>query len=164
MDCSERYLYLMRHGSAKWKGILSDFDRPLSRVGISEVCRQRQRFRQPDGIRPDCILCSTSLRTRQTAEHLRKLFIGTPLFLKETLYLATAFRLMEVLRETDPIFRRVLLVGHQPGLTQLTGLLTAPENTMDFRPADCVAIKIKTDWCDLGTGCGELQKIWPVGV
>jgi len=115
----------MRHGLACQRGVTDDFQKPLSALGQKEVQAQTDRFRQPDGIRPDCIFCSTAVRARQTVELLSELFIGTPIFFRESLYLAPAFRVLDLIRETDSLFHRIMVVGHNPGLEQLIPLLSA---------------------------------------
>jgi phosphohistidine phosphatase len=147
------HLYLMRHGQSHVGGVWGDFNRSLTRTGKRSVRRQAICLSQPEGIRPDCIFCSTANRSRQTAALLASVFVGTSVFPRESLYLAPAFRILKVLRETDVIFRRILLIGHAPGLDQLTAVLTHPDNHFHFDPADCLALTLSVpNWQDLQTG------------
>ncbi|MBQ7412790.1 MAG: histidine phosphatase family protein [Alphaproteobacteria bacterium] len=158
-----RFLYLMRHGRAKPGRGTDDFTRPLSTIGIQAVQWQRDRFKEPSGIRPDCILCSTAKRARETADILKGLFIGTPVFYRESLYLAPAFRIIGVLNEMDEVFRRILVIGHHPGLEQTIGLLTRPENRQNLTPGDCAVLYLNSlDWRSLEPGCGRIEKIFSV--
>ena len=74
MKNSEYYLYLMRHASAENSRNVVDFKRCLSEKGQKELQEQIKVFKKTNGIRPDCIICSTSFRTKQTAEKLTELF------------------------------------------------------------------------------------------
>ena len=160
---TNRYLYLMRHGLARAKGLTDDFQKPLSAVGEKEVRAQMEKFRQPDGIRPDCILCSTAVRAQQTVELLSELFVGTPVFFREALYLAPAFRVLALIHETDSLFRRIMIVGHNPGLEQLIPILTTPEICPTLRPADCAGLQTDVpDWTRLKTGSATLAHFFQV--
>ena len=154
-----RCVYVMRHSLAQ-RGMV-DFDRPLSLQGKQALLRQIKQFEKIDGIRPDCLLCSTAKRARQTAEILSELFIGTPVFYHEALYLASKERIVEQLRQTDNLFKRILIIGHNPGLEQFISLLDCLHNNQTLNPADCVALRVfVSDWQQLKTGTGEVQKIF----
>ena len=160
---SNHYLYLMRPGTVARHGIKYDFKAPLSRRGVREVLHQVKQFRAVGGIRPDCIFCSTATRSRQTAELLLNLFVGTPILFRDTLYLAPSFRILGVLKETDEIFRRLMVIGHHPGLEQMTAVLTTPEHRRPLAPGECVSIALNTvAWSALKQGDGRIQKIFPI--
>jgi len=152
-------LYLMRHGQSHVGGVLDDFNRTLTLSGKHAVQRQAALLCQPEGIRPDCIFCSTAKRSRQTADLLASVFIGTPVFQRESLYLAPAFRMLNLLQKTDIIFRRILLIGHAPGLDQLTAVLTHPNNRFHFHPADCLSLTLSiSNWRDIQIGSAVLDR------
>ena len=154
-----RYLYLMRHGEAG--ACATDFDRPLTRGGKKQVKTETAQFKLPDGIRPDVIFCSTAKRTRQTAEELESLFRGIPVFYRETLYLAPPYRLLDLVRQTDEMFHRILVIGHNPGLEQLAGLLSKEMAYVSLKPADCVVINLEIEsWKGLKPGVGKIEKIF----
>ena len=156
-------LYLMRHGAISSDSSLTDFNVSLSQAGIHDILIQRERFKKSDGIRPDCIFCSTAKRTRETVELLGDLFFGTPVFFRDTLYLAPAFRIMDLLRQTDSIFRRIMVIGHTPGLEQLTSVLTSDDIRLRFYPADCLVLHIDLDdWSKLNTGCAKIEKKYSI--
>ena len=155
----ELTLYLMRHGAVSLDSNTTDFRISLSQKGIQDVLFQRERFKKSDGIRPDGIFCSTATRARETVDLLEDLFVGTPVFYRDTLYLAPAFRMMDLLRQTDAIFKRILIIAHTPGLEQLTSVLTSDDTRLHFHPADCVSLGIHLDdWSKLNTGCADIEK------
>ncbi len=161
-----RHLYLMRHGAAVQDGRqISDFNRPLSPHGVQETVRMIELFHQKKVPVPDCILCSTALRTRQTAELVRQLFCDTPVLYREALYLAPAFRLMETLRTLDDIFGTVMVIGHHPGLEQTIAYLAEPKEVPVLQPSNCVGIDLpfENDWHSLAPGFGTLSFFWEPG-
>ena len=155
----ERCVYVMRHALAETGSV--DFERPLSRQGKEMVRYQVNHFQKTDGIRPDCLLCSTAKRAKQTAEILSEFFMGAPVFYQESLYLAPENRIMEILKGTDNIFKRILIIGHNPGLERFVSRLDCMHQTQTLNPADCIAIRTAvSDWMGLKTGVGQIQKIF----
>ncbi len=155
-----KYLYLMRHGQSK-KTEINDFFRPLSLKGNKDVLIQAEQFKLPTGIRPDCIYCSTAVRTKQTAELLKTVFKGVPVFYRETLYLAPSYRIMDVIKETDEIFQRIMVIGHHPGLEQTLGVIADNGNIRLLKPADCAVLSLNIrNWTELKTACGHLEQIY----
>ena len=161
MTEQSRYLYLMRHGDAEYKARVTDFQRALSPFGKKQIKMQVEQFKTEEGIRPDCIFCSTARRTRETAEEFKKLFKGVPVFYRETLYLAPPHRLLELIRETDDLFARILIIGHNPGLEQLAGMLNEKAICIPFKTADCVVIRMNVStWAGVKPKVGKIEKIF----
>ena len=82
----------MRHAKSDWNSYQEDFDRPISRRGVADLGLISPYFAKLQ--RPNCILCSPALRTKQTLEILRET-LGKPLSLikidfVDSLYLASS--------------------------------------------------------------------------
>lgn len=78
------------------------------------------RFLRRHELVPDLVLCSTATRTRRTWELVAgALRREVPVREMRSLYLAAPGRLLEIVRRQDPAVRRLLLVGHNPGLASL---------------------------------------------
>ena len=82
---------------------------------------------------PDLLLVSPAIRTRQTADSvMRHLALERiALLLEESLYLAEPDALLSALARAPDAARHVLLVGHNPGLSELARRLApnvAPPN------------------------------------
>jgi phosphohistidine phosphatase len=119
-----RILYLLRHAkSDRSDPGLGDSDRPLAARGKRDAPTMGSYMRGHD-YRPDLILCSTSVRTRETlalllpelggkiaAEYDRKLYLASP----ETM--------LQRLREVDEQVGSVLMIGHNPGMARLAAVL-----------------------------------------
>lgn len=125
-----RELLLLRHAKSSWNDpALDDFDRPLSargRKAAPEMARQIVAL----GWRPDRILVSPALRTRQTWELAKAQWeawknLPEPEF-ADRLYMAGAYDLLACLRAGKG--RRLLLIGHNPGLEGLALLLAGPDS------------------------------------
>jgi phosphohistidine phosphatase len=114
-----RQLTLLRHGDALPSARGGrDFDRPLSDRGVLEV-RGAARAIAAGMPRPDLILASSARRTTETAELVQATaWPDAPLLTEAALYCATADALLEVLRGLGDGFASVLLVGHNPGISE----------------------------------------------
>lgn len=119
-------LTLVRHAKSSWKHPeLADFDRPLNKRGRRDAPFMAARLAQ-SGARPGLILTSPALRARLTALPLREALQLAPERLVEEprLYEADAGRLLEILRGLEAGIEHVLVVAHNPGLTDLVNLLS----------------------------------------
>jgi phosphohistidine phosphatase len=124
-------LFLLRHGLAVEPGTAGyskDADRPLTPKGRRKLRRAAQTMKAL-GLSFDLILSSPYLRARQTAAILAK-----ALDAKERLELSGALAPGNATREIIeclhrlPVPDNVLLVGHEPGLSQLISLLVAGDS------------------------------------
>ncbi len=128
-------LMLMRHAKSSWEQPgQADFDRPLNPRGersarlIGTYLRQR-------GCEPDLILCSSACRTRETVAGLLEQLSRPPdVVYSDGLYLADPDAILDMISAVDDKFRRVLVVGHNPGIEELAIALIA-EDPSGARPA-----------------------------
>lgn len=115
----EATIYLLRHLKSSWdEPGLADRDRPLAPRGRKAGKKLARHLREA-GVRPELVLCSPAVRTRETLAAVRSA-LGKPetRFLPE-LYAAAHDELLAALRGVEPGVRSVLLVGHNPGLHDL---------------------------------------------
>jgi phosphohistidine phosphatase len=121
-----RELILMRHAEAtSAAGATDDFQRPLTNHGRELVLRAAHAMAVEHGA-PQLIICSPALRTLQTAELLLQTQSLPPAVLRteSSIYLATVTTLQRLVRQTDDAVMRLLLIGHNPGISQLLQTLT----------------------------------------
>jgi phosphohistidine phosphatase len=150
-------LHLLRHAkSVREDHNADDRLRPLSRVG-----REDARFVAhglPAALGAiDLVLCSTALRTRETASLVLAGFAAPPpIAFEDGLYLAAAADLIRRLRRLDEATRGVLLIGHNPGLRELALTLAAPNSpgyaalaSGKFPTTARASFIIETDWAGL---------------
>jgi phosphohistidine phosphatase len=151
-------LHLLRHAkSATEADGTEDHPRPLSRRGREDARLIAASLPAALGA-VDLVLCSTALRTRETAALVLAGFAMSPrIVFKEELYLAAAPELIAQLRRLDEGTADVLLVGHNPGLRELALALAdagSPSYAAlaegKFPTTARASLVIETGWAGLG--------------
>ena len=116
-----RRLILVRHAkSSRDDPTLADRDRPLNERGLRDAPRMGERLARR-GLRPDLIVSSPALRALTTAQLMARAFDCDPdaIILNERIYAATPDTLLEVIRGLGDEAKCVMLVGHNPELSEL---------------------------------------------
>jgi phosphohistidine phosphatase len=162
-----RRLLLLRHAKSSWADPKhEDFERPLNSRGISGAKAVAAHF-SATKLKPDLVLCSAALRARATlAELMPALARDTRISVERRLYMASAPRLLEAVRDTDDAVRTLLLIGHNPGLENLARLLagSGPDEMLSamaakFPTAALAVFDFDADrWRDIGKGTGTLAE------
>ncbi|MBL6756414.1 MAG: histidine phosphatase family protein [Planctomycetes bacterium] len=154
-------LYIVRHAEAAHSSASGDHGRPLTPRG--ELCaRELGAMLARLAQQPDQVLCSDSVRARTTAEfaHAEGEWVA-PVELDPLLYLAPAEILTAAVRRARPETARLVVVAHQPGLSDWVGRLTSGAQPA-FAPASVARVDLEvSSWRDLGPGAGALR--WLVG-
>src|SRR5438874_6391820 len=121
-------LHLLRHAKARRDDAGEDRERRLSRSGRDDARLVGEGL--PAALGPiDLVLCSSALRTRETAELALAGFAPRPRILfDDGLYLAGPTALLKRLIALAEAAGAVLLVGHNPGLHELSIALAAPHS------------------------------------
>lgn len=127
-------LYVLRHAIAVERGapeIRRDSDRPLSGAGRKKMQRIARGMRALK-MRPDLILSSPYLRARQTAELVAREFeAGSVLELSALLEPGgDPEELMNLLGGQYASAGSVMLVGHEPSLSELISMLLSGGDRM----------------------------------
>ncbi len=163
----DRRLILMRHAKSSWEAPASkDFDRPLNRrgrdaaplVGAALAARW---------LVPDLVLCSPAARTRETLSLILPSLSPRPeTVFRERLYLADVDRLLGEIAEVAPPVRKLLVLGHNPGMQELALHLADPSASdaqalrqmeEKYPTAAVAAFSFSADdWRDLSPGTGAL--------
>ncbi|MBN8736616.1 MAG: histidine phosphatase family protein [Xanthomonadales bacterium] len=155
-----RELLLFRHAEAMSAGPDGrDIERPLSLHGEAQARAAGTWLAEQDAI-PDAVLCSPARRAQMTADAVGKsLRVPVPQFLP-AIYQATPGDLLTLVENHAPDARRVLLIGHNPGLEQLLALLTEGRSAgaRGMSPATIAWIELADD--ALEPGHGRLRLIW----
>ena len=162
MTASEtsRTLWLLRHAKSDWDTGAADHDRPLNQRGVRDAGAAGRLLAKRDW-RPDLVLCSSALRTRQTWQ--RAAAGGATageVRIEPRIYDASAPTLLDLVREVDPAVTGLLLVGHSPGIPGLADRLgVRPEpaelwRRMDdkFPTAAIAVLRFDTEWHDADAG------------
>jgi phosphohistidine phosphatase len=121
-----KQLLIMRHAKANPPSAgESDFDRTLNDRGVKDAEEMGQRILLKDFI-PELIIASPAKRTHKTAKEVaKKIGYNTDLISYESdIYEAHSDELLFILRAMDDSLTKIMLVGHNPGVTGLVGILT----------------------------------------
>jgi phosphohistidine phosphatase len=120
-----RELFILRHAKSSWDDpTLADFDRPLNSRGKEDAPLMGKHLVKL-GVKPDLIVSSPAKRAKKTAKIVAEELgydLGKIEFCK-TIYEASAQSLLYLVCQLPNSAKRVMLVGHNPGLTELANIL-----------------------------------------
>ena len=146
-------LIVLRHSKAASPLGTPDADRPLAGRGRRDAEQAGDELRAAE-LSPDHVICSTSLRTRQTLEGLG---LDVPVDFESRVYGNDAEEILDLLREQSG--ETLLLIGHNPSMHQLVVGLTGTSE--DHFPTSATAvIDFDGEWSDLWPGTGRLVSFW----
>ena len=178
-----RHLWLLRHGKAAsdapWGG--SDRERPLTGRGRRDAAALGKRLADEDPVlglegvpRPQLVICSAAVRTRQTADLIVKATGNRlPVDSFSSLYGADTDLVLQYLREIDEGVQSALVVGHNPTMYQLVWELLADRGDDEpaERPGRARGARLPhlragragprvRAWEDVAHGCGRLAGLF----
>ncbi len=160
-------LYLLRHAKAvPAEAGTEDFDRTLMLSGMQDAAAMARYLHRNDyGV--DLILCSSSARTTQTAELVLHQ-ITADIDYRDTLYLASAAKIVAAVRAAPAETGALMVVGHNPGMEACAGQLArepvrrkerARHEALEEKFPTCALAILDFDvnrWRDLEPGSGKL--------
>jgi phosphohistidine phosphatase len=118
-------LILLRHAKSSWKDTsLDDFDRPLNRRGKkgAPIMADKLSMRK---IKIDLIISSPAKRTTETAKIFANILgYQSEIIFNDKLYEASYNEILEVINLIDDKYQNVLLVCHNPGITDLANYIS----------------------------------------
>lgn len=154
-------VYLLRHARSDWpRHISRDFDRPLSAQGERDVSELGGRLGQRGMVVPDLILSSPALRARHTAELLAPALGSNAGSLRfdQQLYLAGSDRLLQILRQLNDELDSVMLVAHNPALTDLCNNLCESSRVDHIPSCGLIELALPAEyWADVAGGSARLN-------
>lgn len=139
-------LTIVRHAKSSWsEPRLSDRERPLNRRGERDAPVMGKRIADA-GIRPSLIVSSPATRAWTTARVIaEQLSYPTEFLQRENqLYLASLNDLLDIVVAQDDGFNSLIIVGHNPGLTDFVNFLS-PGLTNNLPTTGVVAVNIDQD-------------------
>jgi phosphohistidine phosphatase len=157
-------LWLVRHAKSSWdRPGLEDRERPLARRGARAAAHLRG-YLEAEEIRPDLVLCSSALRTRETLATILPA-LGTELTIRieRRLYGADPEELLEFVRGIRDA-GGLLLIGHNPGMQELAIALASRGDRLEvlttkFPTGALAEIRLPDGaWSDIAEGSGELTR------
>ena len=154
-----RTLVVMRHAKSSWKTNDSDLRRPLSRRGSRDAVVAGNELA---GTRFDVVLCSPAARVAQTWELLSMSRVSAAeMRVEDAIYHGGTDAILDLLRALPADAARVLVIGHEPTVSDLVLELAGP-STLRRRieqkfPTCAMAVLTHTaPWSELGEGSATL--------
>jgi phosphohistidine phosphatase len=155
-----KQLILVRHATAEPERFpQKDFDRVLADYGHQEV-RQLGNFILEKETFPAHIACSAAARTKQTASLLKETLRKDDISLIESaeLYNAGYQVLMDFIHKFSDEHQSMLLVAHNPGISQLATVLSST-SPYQFSTAAGLCLEFEAStWKNILHGSGK--EIW----
>ena len=158
-----RRLVLVRHAKSKADGGI-DTERPLAKRGETDA-PGIGRWLAQHGLVPDRVVVSPARRARQTWELAAAELGATPQpVLDQRVYGNTVDDLLEVVRETPAGVDTLVLVGHNPSIEALAGVLddgagdTAARRELEqgYPTSGIAVFAVSKSWPDVDTAAGTL--------
>lgn len=141
---SARTLVLLRHAKSETPGELLDFDRRLTTSGEADA-DAAGAWLADERLRPELVLCSPARRTRQTWQGVSIALAqalpgsGAPeVRYEDGLYAGGRTEVFDLLRNVPEHVRTVLVVGHNPTVSEVS-LMLIPDEQYDGN-----AVELKT--------------------
>lgn len=149
-------LWLLRHGHAQHAAAQKDFERTLTPEGKDRIEQVGKQVRSVCD--PNLILCSSARRTCQTADcFLAQLANYGRIQYVDAIYEASYNKLLSLLNGQKSQHQSILLIGHNPGISLLTDLLTG-QSFNNLSPGDLVELEFTGfEWNEVGEGTGILR-------
>lgn len=155
-------LILLRHAKSSWATPgMNDFDRTLNDRGRNDAPLMA-KWISAQGLKPDRILCSPAVRTRETLALIAPVLAPLPESslpkpgFPEDFYLASATTMRNRLAR-ERAGKTVLVVGHNPGLHDTVLQLLTPDERQTsgdlratFPTAACAVLALPIEaWSDI---------------
>lgn len=151
-----RQLWLVRHAkAARADGPHADFKRPLAPRGVDDAGKIGERLRA-HGVRPARIVASPAARALQTAEIIAAAvgYAREAIATNTRLYLAEPGTILAAISAEDSAFDSLLVVGHNPGISELVRRFLPDFGVTDLPTAAVVGLELEgaATWADV-TSC-----------
>lgn len=143
-------LLLVRHAKSSWSDpTLPDRIRPLAGRGKHDVVKMGSRLANR-GVKPDLLVTSPAVRTVETAKAIGKEleYKHRNIAVNDRLYACQPDDILEVVNGFDDGLSYVMLVGHNPELTDFVHLFT---DSVAYMPT-CAMLELQFDvdaWVDI---------------
>lgn len=164
-------LTIMRHSEAiadLSEDVKTDFDKPLTDRGIN-ILEKVGDFLKEKYPNPDYIVCSPAVRTKQTLQWLQAaLGEKGEVFYENKLYGANSDTLIDILLSLPREKEKVLLIGHNPSISDVANIFYSRIATTDrpvidfpFKPSQLISFSFNlSEWTDILTTDFSIDFVW----
>ena len=145
-------LIIIRHAKSAWPEDVPDFQRPLNKRGYDDA-QLMARYLADLTSRVEAVFCSAAERAQLTLKELNKTLKLSEkcLHINEDLYLASCKQLTRFVEALPDEINTVILIGHNPGLTELCNYFT--DDCLDNLPT-CGIYEVAFN-VDAWRACGQ---------
>ncbi len=153
-------LFIIRHAKSSWDDPdQSDFDRPLNERGKRNAPSMGKRLKDK-GIHPDIMITSPAKRTWATGTRIAEILNYSKDKIKtfKALYHADEEVILETVRNMNDRCQVVMLIGHNPGLTDFVNTVADDAWYIDNLPT-CAVVGFsfnEESWRNIKWGTGKL--------
>jgi Phosphohistidine phosphatase SixA len=156
-----RLLTLLRHAKSSWDHPHQrDFDRPLNPRGLRNAPMMAMRMASVLE-RPLLLVSSPAQRAMQTAEAFAAALAldDGARAVEPSIYEASPGDLLALVNAFDDDHGHVLMVGHNPGLSELAHLLAPDCAFLELRTCGLVSLRLDAArWTAVVPGCGRVLR------
>ena len=155
-------LILLRHAKSSWKDAsLDDFDRPLNRRGKKDAPKMAHKLAMRK-IKIDLIISSPAKRTNETAKIFANILgYESEIIFNDKLYEASYKEILNVINLIDDKYQNVLLVCHNPGITNLVNYIS-DYFIENISTSGIVGLSTNSSWKNINeNGCSFLFYDYP---
>lgn len=153
---TERTLIILRHAKAEHPEGVPDADRPLTERGHADAAAAGA-FLVTGSYVPDLVICSPSRRTRQTWHAVAMALARSEdapqaapdVAYEPDVYTGGVADLLAVLQQVDDSVGTLLLIGHNPTLSQLSALLDQTGAAGELRTSGIAVHRFGGPWSGL---------------
>jgi phosphohistidine phosphatase len=147
-------LLLLRHAKSSWEFDLEDHDRPLAGRGRRDAVAAGQEL-AARGFQPDLVLCSTSVRTRQTWDRAVTggAAAGEVRYL-DRIYHSWSDQLLRLVRDAPDEVKTLMLIGHGPSIPDLA------EQLVNSEPESEASLRMKAKYPTSGLALLDITQPW----
>ncbi|GAA5133766.1 SixA phosphatase family protein [Pseudonocardia adelaidensis] len=154
MTIDPRRLVVVRHAKSAWPDGVPDPQRPLNARGRRDAPEAGRWIRDHVG-HLDAVVCSPATRTRQTWRLIAAELDEPPdPVVDDRVYAAAVDTLLAVVRALPDDVGSALLLGHNPGVTELVAALTAEEAEM--KTSAIAVVELGGPWAGAAPGRARL--------
>lgn len=148
-------LTLLRHAKSSWDDVtLLDRSRPLNHRGRAAAAEMAGRLER-DGYRPDTLLVSNAVRTRETARAVMAVYEGLPrLHVEPRLYDASVPTVIAVIQNAPVSAENLMVIGHNPSMETLAATLGG--RYYRFPTAAYLRVAVNVPWAQFAAQACEV--------
>lgn len=152
-------VYLVRHAKSSWEyPDLEDFERPLNKRGRKSALLMGNILNKLNTL-PDLVISSPANRAAMTARMIAAKIHYPPdkILYSEAIYMSDENALVKVIKNMDDAVQQAMLIGHNPGLTELVNDISDQRiSNIPTCGVCCLDLKI-TSWKEVREHCGRLR-------